>query len=146
MRLDVIVDADRALDMVTTIMQRASEPTPLLQIAAEEMAVYATDVFASRAWGAWAPNDPAWARAKGGGRVLVDTGNLLASLTQPHVHDAVRRVVGEQMLYSTKHPAAEHLKRGSRGMPKRDPLPEPRPDVARRIAQRIGSAVVEGRS
>jgi len=145
MELRIDVDNRRALDWLLGIAERAGDPTRLLDTAANKAVDHIVDAFDSRGFGSWAPNDIAWARAKRGNRVLVNNGNLLASLTNEHHPQAVRRRIGDSLVVSTKHPGAPHLAAGARGMPKRDPVPPVRPSFGRRVAIALLGEIITGR-
>ena len=98
----------------------------------------------------WAPNAPRYARSKRGG-VLVDTGDLMRSLTaRTHRHSLVRSRP-RRLEVGTSVPHARILERGRRGkqrIPPRMFLAAVTPRVRRRwsqlIADQIGDSMAPG--
>ncbi|NGZ99398.1 hypothetical protein G5V59_00220 [Nocardioides sp. W3-2-3] len=76
-------------------------------------------VFATRGRGTWEPDDPVTIAGKGSSRVLHDTGDLLDALTTPRTEGESEVVDQGDAYYAIFH------RLGSRGMPRRDPAPEP---------------------
>lgn len=140
MRLVIDVDATTPRQKVQEIRERVESPRALLAQMGLLLEEYETDVFRSRGRGQWAPDDPATVQLKGSGRVLVDTGALLDYLTNA-------RIEGESVFVNqgNAHYGA-FLRDGDRGMPKRDPAPEPPHGVQQDWADKLLGLVVDGRS
>lgn len=134
------VDVDEAVDTLNAMANRVegrASMTLLADLVEEEQA----SLFASSGRGQWAANDPATVLQKGGSRVLVDSGLLLRELT------AVR-VAGDDVVVDAGAASeyARHLRNGARGMPKRDPSPDPSPATVTKWADALLGHIVEGRA
>jgi hypothetical protein len=117
-QLVIEVEESAAERMLEGSPTGSSTRARILQLLGEAMVEYETDVFATRGHGTWAPLDPATIAAKGSSRILVDTGGLLAaSPAAPRSTGSPSRSTGTEY--------AGYLKYGARGMPRRDPAPEP---------------------
>ncbi len=126
--------------IVDEIRSRVEDPRGLLRAAGRELIEYEVEVFATRAFGAWAPLAVATIKSKNSRRVLVDTGGLLRDLTSA----GSLRYRGESVSLLTRHPGAEHLEAGARGTPVRDPAPmPPRREVAEWSRNLLGFLVDE---
>lgn len=142
LRSNEVVDATAADLMLEGILERIDNPDPLLRYLAGEILDYEAEVFATAGFGTWSPLDPDTILAKGSSRILVDDGDLLADLTSAR---ADVEISGDTVTIATDHPAAEYLKRGARGMPKRDPAPEPPPARVEKMAEGLLGFIVAGR-
>lgn len=131
--MDLLIAADvaPARRLVGDIADRVDDGHSLLALLGEELVDYEREAFATSGFGTWAPS------IKGSGRTLVDTGDLLRFLTgRPDI-------TGESV--ETKAPAyAGYLKAGARGMPKRDPSPQPDTAHVQRWAQSVLGFIVTG--
>lgn len=97
---------------------------------------YEKDLFASNGRGQWASLDRATVKAKGGGRTLVDTGGLMRLMTHSErTSDGARVAAGWPY---------GNLKKGARGMPKRDPAPLPSRRTIDQWAERVLGFLVDG--
>lgn len=137
------VDVAGAEQMLDEIQQRLDDPTSLLRFLAEEISDYESEVFATQGFGTWGALDPDTVRAKGSGRVLVDTGDLLASLTNANAGSV--KIVGDTVTVSSGEVSGIMAQRGARGMPKRNPAPEPSPAKVQQWGEHLLQALVEGR-
>lgn len=97
---------------------------------------YEKDLFASNGRSQWAALDRATVKAKGNGRVLVDTGGLMRLMTHPERTSDGARV-------SAGWPYG-NLKKGARGMPKRDPAPLPSRRTIDQWAERVLGFLIDG--
>lgn len=131
--IGVEVDTTQAKALLDAISGKVETAGPILDLLGDLLRVYEAELFASQGFGTWAPLAAITVAQKGHGRVLVDTGGLLRALTSPN---AVR-VVGEAVVISTIERSAGYLKKGARGMPKRDPAPEPPARVQRTWADKV---------
>ncbi|MSZ75521.1 MAG: hypothetical protein F2667_00270 [Actinobacteria bacterium] len=140
MRLSILVEERRGSSILGEVAYRLENPRPLLQVLGEDLVAYEAEVFATEGNGAWPALSPATLKAKNGGRVLVDTGRLLAGLTSNSAID----VGTDDVTVTASHPAAGYLKRGTSKMPARDPAPAPPARVTGGWARSLLSALVEG--
>jgi len=138
--IDIDVDTRAAERFLGDIFDRVDQPRPLLQLLAGELRAYEEEVFATAGFGTWAALDPSTVRAKGSSRILVDTAGLLDSLTKP----GAERITEESVTLLSDSPAAAYLKRGARGMPKRDPAPVPPASKVSEWAQDLLGYLVNG--
>ena len=144
MEFKLDVDLRPALAMLDDIATRAEDADWMLDALTEDARAHIQKAFDSQGFGRWPANDPAWAAAKSRGRVLQNTGALLDSLVDDHHPLGVRQVRGDAVTVSTRHPAAAHLKRGARGMPRRDPVPAAPSSTRRKMAERLLTGLVDG--
>lgn len=89
---------------------------------AEDMMRIEKIVFDSqgrRGGGSWKPLDPATIKRKGSSRILVETGALEASLTEPGATFQVLKIGPNYVEFGTDHPAAEFHQEGTSRMPRR---------------------------
>lgn len=138
MQLVVEPDVEAAHQLLDGVADRLENPREILQILGDAIVEYEEDVFATRGHGAWAPLSPATIAEKGGNRILVDTGGLLDALT------STPAVQGESVGVSAPDYAG-YLKGGARGMPRRDPAPEPDGAQAEDWAREVLGYLVHGR-
>lgn len=138
-RILVEVDTTDAVRRLSQVAGRL-DARDLLGLLADELIEHVEEAFATSGFGEWAPLDPATVRAKGSGRILVDTGGLLASLTSP----AAVEELGETVRIATDHPGAGPLKRGARGMPERNATPTPERPELNSWATRLARYAVDG--
>jgi hypothetical protein len=117
--IGVDVDTRPAARLLSAVRGRVERPRPVLDALADELVEREARAFATNGFGRWGALAPATVRAKGHGRVLVDTGGLLRQLTS---RTAVR-VTGSSVEVSTNHAGAYFNRVGARGMPKRDAVP-----------------------
>lgn len=134
--IDVDIEAPRAA--LQQIHDRLDRPEALLGRMGLLLEDYEREVFATRAHGQWQTLDPATVDQKGSSRVLVATGALFDELTSAEVEgDAV--VVNQGSAYYGRF-----LRDGERGMPRRDPAPEPPHDTQEQWADDILAFLTEG--
>ncbi len=137
--IDVDTAAGRAL--LGELVDVINGDRRMRDLAGDLLADYEAEVFGTQGFGQWAPNDPSTVRAKGSGRVLVDTGGLMAEMTS----QGSVRSDGDGYAITTDRESAGYLKRGARGMPVRDAAPEPTQAVAERWADQVLNLVTGGR-
>lgn len=133
-------DTAAADQVLAAIIDRIDDPRPLLEFLGTRLLEHEKLAFATAGFGTWAPLDPATIRAKGSARPLVDDGDLLRSLTRKSALD----FAGDAVTIATNERSARHLQGGDRGMPKRNPTPEPTPADTRRWAEEALGFLVAG--
>lgn len=139
--MDLMIDTDVTAprEQLQKIRDRLEDPSALLTQAGLLLEEYETEVFRTRGHGQWESLDPATVDLKGSGRVLVDTGNLFDFLTNA-------RIEGESAVVNQ---GAAHygrfLRDGDRGMPRRDPAPEPPHATQQAWAEQLLGFIVDGR-
>jgi phage gpG-like protein len=141
--LTVDVDARVAAGMLDAIEKRLANPRPLLEALADEIRDYESRVFATGGFGAWPALDPETLATKHGRRMLVDTGNLLQSLTRYPAADAVQRITSDSVTVATTDVAAIMHQHG-RHVPKRNPAPAPSRSQVADWAHVLLSDLLEG--
>lgn len=139
MRLLLEVDSTATRDHLAQMRGRLENGRSLMGRCGLLLEDYEREVFATRGRGRWAPDDPLTIERKAGGRVLVDTGGLLDELTTAHVDSDDSVVVNQGDAYY-----ARFLRDGDRGMPRRDPAPEPPASTRREWADRLLGYIVDG--
>ena len=117
MKLTVELDTGAASRLLADIGDPLERSYGLMSVLADSLADYEREVFATRGHGQWAPLHPVTIAQKGSNRPLVNTGSLLANLTDVDVVGDSVKVDGG--------PVAGYMRRGARGIPKRDPAPAP---------------------
>ena len=132
------VTSTEALTDLDQMVERLDRPRTALEVLGDLFEDYERDVFATRGRGQWAGLDPATAKLKNSGRVLVDTGNLLRELTRAHIDSESVYVDAGDAHY------AKYLRDGARGMPKRDPAPEPPAATVAAWADELLAFLVDG--
>lgn len=142
----LVVEFEASESVLDRLARQLDNPRPLLAVLAEEIRDYEAKVFASRGFGRWPSLDPETARRKRGGRVLVDSGDMLRSLTHYPAKDAVQDFASDSVTVGTRHVAAIMHKRGARGMPKRNPAPAPSSAQVRGWADAMLAALLDGRT
>lgn len=130
MLIDIHADTAPGHALLERIADRLDDRSGLLDLLADLIADYETDVFDTSGHGQWAPLDPATVAQKGSSRILVETGGLLEALT------GEGRSEGESVVLSGTEYAG-YLKGGARGAPPRDPAPEPSRGDAERWAEEL---------
>lgn len=139
--LDAEIESAGAERMLRGIRDRLNSSQSLLSVLEDDLQQYESEAFASSGFGAWAPLNPATIAMKGNGRILVDSGGLLDELTS----GSAAEISGETLTIRSRAPYAGFLKRGARGAPPRDPVPQPdRGDVSE-WAQNMIRYAVDGR-
>lgn len=140
--MPVYVDFDvtAAEEMLDDLTDRLDRPEGALRFLGDELLDYGSEVFATRGFGTWAADDPYTVKSKGSGRVLVDNGDLLDSLTG---RSAVE-ISGDTVSVVSDDVAGIMAKRGARGAPKRDPFPVPSPTKVAGWAEDLLGFLVEG--
>lgn len=118
-------------------------PKSLLLLMADEIRDYEKTVFASAGLGTWGALDPSTVAEKHGGRILVDTGGLLKSLTS-RGGGGVQRIAGDSVTVATTEISAVMAQRGARGMPKRNPAPKPSSGIVQGWARTLLGALIDG--
>ena len=140
MLLTIAATTTAASQMVDGIADRLERPRNILGRMGEELIDHEEELFASEGHGEWPALDPMTVAAKGSGRLLVDTGQLLADLTS----NSAIRIEDDSVEVSTSHPAAGYLRSGTSRMPRRDPVLEPTSSELRHWADVMARAVVDG--
>lgn len=140
--LDLVasVDVGPAHRMLDGIADRLERPRAVLGRMGEELVEHEEELFATGGRGEWPALDPMTAAAKGSGRILVDSGQLMADLTST----GAVQVEDDSVEVSTSHPAARFLRSGTGKMPQRDPVLEPDHGELERWADVLVRAVVDG--
>lgn len=111
---------------------RALEPGPVLELIGMAILKTEADLFAEEGRGAWPPLSPATVAMKGHDTILRDSDALLRSLTVRGAEGNLFEVDGDTLHIGTSLTSEDgayypgFLKTGTRRMPARDPLPEPR--------------------
>lgn len=137
--ITIDVDSVAAERRLRHLVDQTVSATPLLRGLQDDLQAYVDEVFASEGFGQWAPLAAVTVRSKNSGRILVDTGGLLDSLT------GGGDISGETLTITTNEQSAGYLKAGARGMPKRNPLPEPPPATVNRWAEALLGDLVRRR-
>lgn len=139
MDLDLTVDAAAAERLLGAIERNLSFVQPALRETGMALLDYERDVFASSGPG-WSPLDPQTMARKSGGRVLVDSGALMDSLTGTDSLevDSDSVAVNSNVFYGRFHNT------GTGRMPRRDPTPPPSAADARKFADAFLDAVMRG--
>lgn len=122
MRLEVETTTGGRL-LLDGVAERVDKPWAALRAADEEFRKREARIFATGNGGSWAPDDLSTVKTKGSARVLVDSGDLLASLTRVGDRYHVRQVNGDSITLGTRNPVAHLHAKGARGMPRRNPVP-----------------------
>lgn len=122
------------------IEERLDDPQGMLRHLLPELHDYEAEVFATEGHGEWAPNAAGTLETKGSGRVLVNTGALMADLTGGRGD-----VSGETLSVGTSKAYAGYLRDGARGMPRRNPTPTPDNGTVREWGTHLLTYVVDGR-
>lgn len=136
--VDVVLDGPKA--RLQGMADRLTHSGPLMKMLAHGLEEYERDVFATQGRGQWAPDDPDTVDLKGGGRVLVDSGNLLNELTHAEISGDTTSVLEGDAYY------ARFLRDGDRGMPRRDPAPAPPHGTVSKWADQVLGYVIDGRT
>lgn len=139
--MDLLIAADvtGTAEQLAGIRRRLDDGRGLLQQCGLLLEEYERDVFATRGRGQWASLDSDTVELKGSTRVLVDTGNLLKNLTSAKV-EGESVVVNQGDAYYGRF-----LRDGERGMPRRDPAPEPSGSVRETWSEQLLGYLVDGR-
>ena len=120
--------------------RRAARPQPAFEKIMRELERAHRDWFASQGRGTWPSLAPSTAaRKRGRSRVLVDSGDLLRSLTSGGA-GAIRRVDSDGFEFGTDVPYA-HYHFGTRKMPRRDPIVPPDDRLKRGMTEEIAEHV-----
>lgn len=137
--MDLLIHAEVAgtRDYLDGVRRRLESPALLSQLGGL-MADYQAEVFHTRNRGKWAPDDPVTVSLKGSSRVLVDSGELFDSLTTARIEGETVTLHEGDAFYARFHRA------GERGMPRRDPAPEPSASQQTDWVDSLLTYVVEG--
>ncbi len=148
MRLEVEPFGDALGDggLLSAIASRAGRTGPALSSAADAFRDRAARVFATAGFGAWAPLAVGTARRKGHGRVLIDDGGLLRSLTVRGDRYHVQRVTADELFVGTRNPVAHLHRDGARGRPKRNPVPPVTAAESEHFAEHLLGYLVDGQT
>lgn len=140
--MDLLIQADTrtATTHLQDIRRRIDDSRGLLTRCGLLLEEYERDIFRTRGRGQWSPLDADTIELKGSGRVLVDTGDLLRNLTTAEIDGPDSVVVNEGTAFY-----ARFLRDGERGMPQRDPAPEPPDATQGRWSDQLLGYLVEGR-
>lgn len=115
---------DDVAGLLDGMARRASDLRPAWRGVAQDMRQRERDLFDGGGHGLWPPLASSTVRRKHGqGRILVETGGLLASLTRRGDRYAVEQATETSLVFGTSNPVTNLLRRGVRGAPSRDPLP-----------------------
>ena len=118
------VGLDETVALLDGMVSRTSDLRPAWRGIAQDMRQRERELFEAGGRGLWAPLKASTVRRKGGqGRLLVDTGGLLASLTRRGDQYAVEDITETSLVFGTRNPVSNLLRRGVRGAVSRDPLP-----------------------
>lgn len=139
MYVDIDADVDPTHRLLHGIVERLENEDGMLRVLGGEMHDYVEQVFDTANFGQWAPLSPTTVALKGSSRILVDSGSLLDDLTGQR-----GRVQGESVVIETDERSAGYLAKGARGMPQRDPLPEPPNRVVDEWADELLQHLVHG--
>jgi hypothetical protein len=129
-----------AVEMLDRIESRLQNTRPVMAQLVDDFHDLEQDAFASAGFGSWAPDSAETVAYKGSSRVLVDTGALMSSL----VHGGALSLSDDEVTFGTSVRAAPYLKRGARGAPPRDPIPDPPPERVELWAEQIARYVAGG--
>lgn len=136
----IAIDVDIApgTELLQQIVERIGHPREALNVLGDLLTDYERAVFATQGFGTWAALDPATVRAKDSNRILVDTGEALRHLT------GAPDIAGDSVTASAPS-YLDYLRRGARGMPKRDATPTPTSAHLADWAEGLLGALVHGR-
>lgn len=137
--LSIDVEASDLLKWFGAIRDRLDDPEEALAVLIEDVNRYEADLFGSQGGGQWAADDPATALLKGSARVLVDSGNLLAQMTNAQVDDS-----DSVILDAGDAPYIKPLRAGANGSPPRDPAPTPPERELEDWAEHMLDVIVDG--
>lgn len=115
--IGIDVDHRAASRMLEGITDRVEDPRPALRVIGDDLVERERERFATG--GRWRKLSAATIRAKGHGRRLVDSGNLMRSLTT----SSAITVTDDYVEISTDVWPAKLLRSGTKHMPARNPVP-----------------------
>lgn len=139
MELVIDVDVTAPREALDQIRGRLDQPRTLLQRMGLLLEEYEREVFATRGHGQWQTLDPATVDLKSSGQVLVDAGDLLGFLTTATVENDDTVAVNQGDAFYGRF-----LRDGDRGMPRRDPAPEPPHDTQEQWADEVLAFLTDG--
>lgn len=137
MHLQIALSED-ATEALTEVAGRLDIRAGVGTIVRDALVDYVEDVYTTGNRGQWATLDPVTARAKGSRRILVDTGELLKNVTNPKITSTAVVASAGSAFY------AQFLEAGSRGTPKRDPLPDPPHGFVADLSEQLSAYIIDG--
>ncbi|HXH77313.1 hypothetical protein [Nocardioides sp.] len=138
--LTIEIDDRGPREHLDSMIDRLLNPRPMMTMLGHSLEEYEREVFRTRGFRSWAPDDADTVEQKGDSRVLVDTGQLLRQLTSA-------RVVGDTVVVDQGDAFyAGFLRDGKGGMPRRDPAPKPSRRHVERWADQVLGYIVTGRT
>lgn len=117
--IEVEVDLRPGVDLLSRVRGRVERPRPLLDGIATGFMERERQLFATSGFGRWAPLAAATVRAKGNGRIMIDTGGLLRLVAS----QSSIRVTSSTVEVTVNHRGAYYNRIGARGTPRRDVMP-----------------------
>lgn len=120
MRLGIDVDDAQVFRDLLDMGVRADRMRPLLTDLADDYHDLSRAKFASEGKPRWKPLSPSTVAARGGAHpILVDSGDLRDSLTQPGAKGSIRQITSDEMTVGTDLFYARFLHAGTKRMPRR---------------------------
>lgn len=139
MLVEVLIDGEDAEKLLAEVRDRLDMRSGVGQVMRDALIDHIEETYETGNRGEWASLDPATTKAKGSRRILIDTGNLLKNLRDPKVSGTAVVASSGSAFY------AKFLKEGARGMPKRDPAPEPDHGFVADLTEALTAYLAEGR-
>lgn len=112
------MSASELAQELQTAADRAADLTPAFQRVVADHVAAQQEWFASAGQGTWPPHHPSTASATG--RLLIDQGGLLKSLTEPSQHFSAVAIRSDEVRLGTRGGIAAILSRGRSGS---NPMP-----------------------
>jgi hypothetical protein len=137
--LTVDVTTELAVDLFDRVSTALENPRQALEAVADDIRDYEAEVFRTGGLGDWPSVEADWAQRKRGNRTLVDTGELLKSLTRYPATGAVQKITDDSVTVATTLVAGIMAQRGDGG-PERNPAPAP----SRRHVERWAQTLLQG--
>lgn len=135
---EIEVEDRAAVRLLDDIGDRLNRPEQLLDVLVDEVHEYERDVFATGGHGTWPGLSPATVAGKGSSQMLVDSGDLLAALTNN------ADLLGDEAAVTADVAYAGFHKSGTGRMPRRDPAPAPPESVTGEWARTLLDVIVDG--
>ncbi|MBZ5736491.1 hypothetical protein K8Z61_18525 [Nocardioides sp. TRM66260-LWL] len=124
--------------LLEQIERRLRSRDGVLDVVSDSARDYGREVFATDGFGQWPADSLHTVDLKGGSRVLVDSGRLMADIT------GAPQVEGESVVVGTDLPYAKFLQAGANGAPRRNPTPDPGRQRVAAVAERLLDHLVDG--